>query len=133
LICIGHIGLCQSKGQGEESSAETLEAELELLADAGAIYSVVPSKALDSVKIERRNMRRMKLADGRIIERYLGIAEIEVRGETAHSSVVFGEDEDASVLGVTALEELGLRVDPVTGELEPMELLLLSACQSPRF
>lgn len=78
-------------------------------------------------------MRRMKLADGRIIERYLGIAEIEVRGETVHGNVVFGEDEDASVLGVMALEELRLRVDPVTGELEPMELLLLSACQSPRF
>ena len=103
-----------------------LEAELELLADAGAIYSVIPSKTLESIKIERRSMRRMKLADGRVIERYLGIAEIEVRGETAHSNVIFGKDDDASVLGVTALEELGLQVDPLTGELKPMELLLLS-------
>ncbi len=29
------------------------------------------------------------------------------------------------VLGVTTLEELGLQVDPVSGELKPMELLLL--------
>jgi hypothetical protein len=29
------------------------------------------------------------------------------------------------VLGVTALEEVGLQVDPTTGELKPMELLLL--------
>ena len=104
-----------------------LEAEVELLADTGAIYSIIPSKMLESIKIERRSMRRMRLADGRIIERHLGIAEIEVRGETAHSNVIFGEDEDASVLGVTALEELGLQVDPVTRELKPMELLLLSA------
>ena len=104
-----------------------LEAEVELLADTGAIYSIIPSKMLESIKIERRSMRRMRLADGRIIERHLGIAEIEVRGETAHSNVLFGEDEDASVLGVTALEELGLQVDPVTRELKPMELLLLSA------
>ena len=103
-----------------------LEAEVELLADTGAIYSIIPSKMLESIKIERRSMRRMRLADGRVIERHLGIAEIEVRGETAHSNVLFGEDEDASVLGVTALEELGLQVDPVTGELKPMELLLLS-------
>ena len=104
-----------------------LEAEVELLADTGAIYSIIPSKMLESIKIERRGMRRMRLADGRIIQRHLGIAEIEVRGETAHSNVIFGEDEDASVLGVTALEELGLQVDPVTRELKPMELLLLSA------
>jgi len=104
-----------------------LEAEVELLADTGAIYSIIPSKMLESIKIERRSMRRIRLADGRIIERHLGIAEIEVRGETAHSNVIFGEDEDPSVLGVTALEELGLQVDPVTGELKPMELLLLSA------
>ena len=122
---MGHVRV---KVKVRNPQQRTLEAELELLADTGAIYSVIPSKALDSVKIERRSMRRMKLADGRVIERYLGIAEIEVRGETAHSNVIFGEDEDASVLGVTALEELGLQVDPVTGELKPMELLLLSAC-----
>jgi hypothetical protein len=32
----------------------------------------------------------------------------------------------AEVLGVTTLEELGLQVDPVSGELKPLELLLLS-------
>jgi len=105
----------------------TREAEVEVLADTGAIYSIIPSTILQSVGIERRSMRKMRLADGRVIERHLGIAEIEVRGETAHSNVIFGEDEDASVLGVTALEELGLQVDPLTGELKPMELLLLFA------
>jgi len=105
----------------------TREAEVEVLADTGAIYSIIPSTILQCVGIERRSMRKMRLADGRVIERHLGIAEIEVRGETAHSNVIFGEDEDASVLGVTALEELGLQVDPLTGELKPMELLLLFA------
>lgn len=33
---------------------------------------------------------------------------------------------DAEVLGVTTLEEFGLQVDLVTGELKPLELLLLS-------
>ena len=37
----------------------------------------------------------------------------------------FGEENDTQVLGVTALEELGMQVDPTTGELKPMELLLL--------
>lgn len=104
------------------------EAELDLLADTGAIYSIVPSNILESLEIERRSMRKMRLAGGRIIERYLGIAEIEVGGETPHSSVLFGEDRDTSILGVTALEELGLQVDPLTGQLRPMELPLFSGC-----
>jgi len=64
----------------------------------------------------------MRLADGRVIERRLGIAEVEVKDEVGHSTVVFGEDADASVLDVAALEELGLQVDSVTGELKAREL-----------
>lgn len=120
------MGYVRVKVKLRNPQQRILEAEVELLADTGVIYSIIPSKTLESINIERRSMRRMRLADGRVIERHLGIAEIEVRGETAHSNVIFGEDEDAPVLGVTALEELGLQVDPVTGELKPMELLLLS-------
>lgn len=36
----------------------------------------------------------------------------------------FGE-EDAYLLGVVTLEELGLEADPVKGVLRPMELLLM--------
>jgi len=101
------------------------EREVELLADTGAIYSIIPEKILKDLKIERRTLRSMKMSDGRIIQRHLGIVEVEVKGEVAHSMVVFGQEDDDAVLGVTALEELGLQVDPLTGELKPMELLLL--------
>jgi predicted aspartyl protease len=40
--------------------------------------------------------------------------------------VIFGEAADQPVLGVTALEMMGLEVDPVRGELRPTEFLLLS-------
>ncbi len=119
------MGFVRVKVKVRNPSQKTLESEIELLADTGAIFSMIPAKVLENLKIERRNMRKMKLADGRIIQRHLGIVEVEVKGEAAHSTVIFGEDGDASVLGVTALEEMGLQVDPVTGELKPMELLLL--------
>lgn len=51
--------------------------------------------------------------------------EIEINGQSTYSIVVFGEHSDAEALGVTTLEELGLQVDPTTGELKPVELLLL--------
>ena len=51
--------------------------------------------------------------------------EVEIKGHGAYSIVVFGEVSDVEVLGVTMLEELGLQVDTVTGELKPLELPLL--------
>jgi hypothetical protein len=39
--------------------------------------------------------------------------------------VIFAEKDDTPVLGATALEAMGLQVDPVTKELKPVELLML--------
>ena len=49
----------------------------------------------------------------------------EVEDRRGHAPVIFGEKEDKCLLGVTALEALGLEVDVVTGKLKPMKLLLL--------
>jgi aspartyl protease family protein len=102
-----------------------LEIEAELLADTGAIYTVLRREKLERLKVEPKGKRRFKTADGRILERDVGVTEIEVGGQSTYSTVVFGEESDAEVLGVTTLEELGLQVDPVSGELKPLELLLL--------
>lgn len=102
-----------------------LKAEMELLADTGSIYTIIRRKRLEELGIKSRGKRRFKTADGRVIEREVGAAEIEILGQSAYSVVVFGEGSDAEVLGVTSLEELGLQVDPTTGELKPLELLLL--------
>ncbi len=39
--------------------------------------------------------------------------------------MIFGEERDVNVLGVTALEALGLEVDVVRGTLKETEQLLL--------
>jgi clan AA aspartic protease len=103
-----------------------LEAEVDLLVDTGAIYTVLRRERLVGLGVEPRDKRRFKAADGRVIERDVGAVEVEIKGHGAYSIVVFGEGSDVEVLGVTTLEELGLQVDPVTGELKPLELLLLS-------
>jgi len=99
--------------------------ELELVADTGAIYTIVPRKELRILGIEPMGSRKFRLADGRLIKRPVGIIEIQVRSTMAHSMVVFGANSDVPLLGVTALEELGLQVDPISGKLKPLELLLL--------
>ena len=40
-------------------------------------------------------------------------------------TVVFGDDDDPPIMGVTALETLGYEVDPVNGKLNRVDLLML--------
>lgn len=101
--------------------------EVELTVDTGAMYTVLPRQTLEELGFKPVGKRRFKLADGRVIEREVGIAGVGAKGRVAYTTVVFGEREDEPVLGVTALEELGLEVDPATRELRPAELLLLGA------
>ena len=54
----------------------------------------------------------------------MGIIGIKISELTTYSIVVFG-DEDVYLLGTVTLEELGLKVNPATGELEPLEPLLM--------
>ena len=55
----------------------------------------------------------------------LGEAYIEVRDVGATSLMILGLQSSTPLPGVTTLELLGLEVDPTTGTLKPMELLLL--------
>ena len=98
--------------------------EVELLADTGAIYTVLPASFLRELGVEPIGRRRFRLANNEVIEREVGIVGIEVQGIRAHTIVVFG-DEDVYLLGVVTLEELGLEVDSISGELRPLELLLM--------
>lgn len=88
-------------------------------------YTMIRRKFLEELYIKPRGKRKFKTADGRLVEREVGAAEIEINGQSTYSIIIFGENSDAEVLGVTTLEELGLQVDPVTGKLKPLELLLL--------
>ena len=97
---------------------------LELLADTGAVYTVLPSSLLRELGVKPIGKRRFKLADNRVIERDVGILGIEIKGIKTHTIVVFS-DENIYLLGVVTPEELGLEVDLIKGELKPMELILM--------
>lgn len=58
----------------------------------------------------------------------MAIAEayLTVDGEGVTTIVALSPNENVPVLlGVTTLELLGLQVDPVTGKLKPLDLLIL--------
>ena len=58
--------------------------------------------------------------------RPVGMIEFQIGDRIGSTTVIFGEEKDALPLGVTGLEELALQVDPASGDLKPMENLLLT-------
>lgn len=62
---------------------------------------------------------------GEIIERDIGTAGVKYSGQEAIVEIVFATDVDPQVLGVTTLESLGYRVNPITEELEYAGLLAI--------
>lgn len=98
--------------------------EVELLVDTGAMLTVVPRPVLQRLGVNPVAQRRFR-AFGGVVEREVGGALIRYDATSAVIPIIFGEEGDPAVLGVTALEALGYQVDPVTGELRPTEMLLL--------
>ena len=101
-----------------------VERQVDLLVDTGAIFSVIPRQVLEALGVQPVGRRRFR-AFGGVVEKEVGAALIKYRDDFAVMEVIFGERDDAPVMGVTTLETLGYRVNPSTGELEPTELLLL--------
>jgi len=89
------------------------------LADTGATLTVIPADILERLEIPRQRTVSVELADGRTTQRGVGDAVVALEGETAPCRVVFGEPGDATLLGLTVLEQLGLAVDPVRRRLVP--------------
>jgi len=98
--------------------------ELDLLVDTGAAYSWLPRKLLEELGVKPVRKGRFKTIKGEVVVRDVGYAFVEYEGETAPTVVVFAEEGDESVLGLHALESLGLEVDPVTRQVKRSEALI---------
>jgi len=95
-----------------------------LLVDAGSMYTWIKRGRLERLGIRPMGRRRFRTMENRIIEREIGEAVIECLGRRATTIVVFAEERDNEVLGLHALEGLGLEVDPVTKQLREVEAIL---------
>src|SRR5207302_9496347 len=94
------------------------------LADTGATLSVIPAEILQQLGISTLRRISLVLADGRRAERDVGEAAVAVNGESVPCRVVVGQAGDATLLGLTVLEQLGLAVGPVQRCLVPTDFLL---------
>ena len=97
---------------------------VDLLVDTGSTYSWVPRSLLEGISIRPVMTRNFRTIGGRSLKRDVGEVLLEAVNERATSMVVFAEKGEANVLGVHALDGLGLEVDPVSKELRRTEALL---------
>jgi clan AA aspartic protease len=104
--------------------------EASFLVDTGAIDCMAPSPKLRQAGIRRRGRRAYELADGSTVEYDFGLAEIEFMGEVTSGRVIFGPDDCEPLLGVTALESVGITVDPATQRLKRLPAVPLKWVRS---
>jgi clan AA aspartic protease len=116
---------------GNPSSPDVTE-KVEFLIDSGAIYSVVPTSILDRLGIKPIAEQEFILANGAKIVRKKGIALFKYGERIGGADVIFGEDEDSILLGVFTLEALGLVLDPLRRELQPLPMVLALVGAKPK-
>jgi len=102
------------------------DTELALTVDARSTLSWIPRDVLETVGAIPLSRLPFSLSDGRILERDVTAVLLTIDGRTAPVGVAFAEQGEAAVLGATALEGLGLLVDPIGKKLLPRNLLALA-------
>lgn len=100
------------------------DANLELLVDSGATYTVLPYEVWRAIGLAPMRSQRFSLADGTIMERNVSECYIRLPQGQGHATVVLGEPGDAPLLGVYTLEGFGLILNPFNRTLQPARLLL---------
>jgi len=102
----GHIGIRQQNLR-----------EVEFLADTGSFYSFLPPGLAANLGITFPVTSKVILADSRITEVPVGVAYLRLMDREG-GVLVASMNVPMSLLGASALEALGLKVNPVDETLE---------------
>lgn len=99
--------------------------EADFLVDTGATDSLAPAAELRRIGVHPVGTTVYELANGTIQEYPFGLVEIAFMGEITAGRVIFGPDDAEPLLGVTALESVGITVDPATRTLKRLPAIPL--------
>ena len=102
------------------------------LVDTGAVDCMVPARHLRALGLKPRGKRTYELADGSEVTLDVTVAEVEFMGETVGATVIYGPDDAEPILGVTALESVGIEVDPRSQRLKRLPAVRLKGRRTPR-
>ncbi len=95
------------------------------LVDTGATDSLVPRQHLEAIGLKPKGKRMYELADGSELQLDITTADIEFMGEIVGGTIIYGEPNAEPILGVTALESVGIEVDPRNQRLKRLPAVRL--------
>ena len=102
------------------------------LVDTGAVDTLVPRQHLERIGLRPKSQRTYELADGSNIQMDITTGEIEFMGDIVGGTIIYGDSDVEPILGVTALESLGIDVDPRNNTLKRMPAVRLKKLM-PKF
>src|SRR6266581_4031690 len=94
------------------------------LVDTGATDSMAPSDELEKLGVKQEGKMAYELADGTVREYPFGLVRIEFMGETTAGRVIFAAPGTEPLLGVTALDSVGIIIDPANKTLKRFPAML---------
>jgi clan AA aspartic protease len=109
---MGYVHVLASFGTAEENTTDIM-----FLVDTGSYYTIVPPELAETAGIVTTVRTRVRTADNRTVPLETGMAYVKLLGR--EGAVPVGIlDVPTPLLGVTALEGLGLKVNPVDQTVE---------------
>lgn len=111
------IGVGDPQGQRFE--------DVEVTVDTGSTFTSIPRELLSRLGVTVERSAQSELADGSVAPVDVGRTTIRLEGNEFPTPVIFAETGEPSLLGVIALEDALLAVDPVSGRLIPVNVLRL--------
>ena len=86
---------------------------------------MAPADELEKLGIKQEGKMAYELADGTVREYPFGLVRIEFMGETTAGRVIFAPRGTEPLLGVTALESVGITLDPANRTLKRLPAIPL--------
>ena len=96
--------------------------DLEVTVATGSTYTAVPRTLLTRLGVPVVRSLPAETAAGRVSSVDVGETTIRLEGQQFSTQVIFAEEDAASVLGIVALQQALLVVDPVARRLTPTHL-----------
>jgi predicted aspartyl protease len=92
--------------------------QADFLVDTGAIDCMAPGDELTRAGIQVEGRAVYELANGQPVEYEYGFARVSFLGAETVAQIIFGPPNTEPILGVVALENTGVTVDPITRTLK---------------
>ncbi len=82
------------------------------LVDTGSIDCLVPRQALEAIGLAPLDQHTYTLADGSEYHADVTVAALELMGKIVGATIIMADIDTEPLLGVTALESVGIEINP---------------------